>query len=251
MKIYYLLYSYFENELSKENLNFFIKNGLSNNENINFIFIISGNKCSINIPKQKNITILFKNNTGHDFAAWSVALKEIKDKKKYDVIIFMNDTVIGPYLPRYIPKNIHWYEMFCNLLSDKVKLSGLTINYYPWDKEINSEHVQSMIFCLDKTGLDIVYNKIFNLKIEDYNKIYKKSKRDYIIRFEIGLSKEIINNKYEISALYMCDSIKLKTGDIWHNNKYFNSNINPFETMFIKNNRINSPIIDLYTNILK
>lgn len=48
----------------------------------------------------------------------------------------------------------------------------------------------------------------------------------------------------------MCDSIKLKTGDIWHNNKYFNSNINPFETMFIKNNRINSPIIDLYTEII-
>lgn len=88
--------------------------------------------------------------------------------------------------------------MFCNLLSDKVKLSGLTINYYPWDKVINSEHVQSMIFCLDKTGLDIVYNKIFNLKIEDYNRIYKKSKRDYIIRFEIGLSKGIINMKLVI-----------------------------------------------------
>jgi hypothetical protein len=34
MKIYYLLYSYFENELSKENLNFFIKNG--------YFFILNG-----------------------------------------------------------------------------------------------------------------------------------------------------------------------------------------------------------------
>ena len=49
------------------------------------------------------------------------------------------------------------------------------------------------------------------------------------------MSRAIIKHGYEIAALYVCDiNKKYKTGDIWYNNKYFNTTINPFETMFIK-----------------
>ena len=68
----------------------------------------------------------------------------------------MNDTVCGPYLPRYIPSNITWYSMFCNLLSDNVKLCGLTINYMNAkfrDTVTAYPHIQSMMFCTDNIGL--------------------------------------------------------------------------------------------------
>ena len=161
----------------------------------------------------------------------------------------MNDTVRGPFLPRYIPKNISWYQMFCNLISEKVKLSGLTINYFPWRrKEEGSQHVQSMMFCTDKVGLEILNKNIFNLTSNEYEDIYKKRKKNFIIRFEIGMSQQIIKNGFDIAALYICDIKKRKTGDIWCDRRcYFGTNINPLETMFIKKNRVDSKLINFYT----
>ena len=160
----------------------------------------------------------------------------------------MNDTVNGPFLPRYIPTNITWYQMFCNLISEKVKLSGLSINYFPWNnKSDDLKHVQSMMFCTDKVGLEILNKNIFNLTSNEYEDIYKNGRKNFIIRFEIGMSQQIIKNGFDIAALHICDKKKVKTGDIWYNNKYFETTMNPLETMFIKNNRIHSEIINFYT----
>ena len=154
--------------------------------------------------------------------------------------------------------------MFCNLISEKVKLSGLSINYFPWGKtgaeELDAEglssqnaagrasqHVQSMMFCTDKVGLKILNNNIFNLTSNEYEDIYNKNRKNFIIRFEIGMSQQIIKNNFDIAALYICDIKKHKTGDIWYNNKYFGTTINALETMFIKKNRVNSELIEFYT----
>ena len=82
----------------------------------------------------------------------------------------------------------------------------------------------------------------------EYEEIYKKNRKNFIIRFEIGMSQQIIKNKFEIAALYISDVKKHKTGDVWYNNKYFETTINPLETMFIKKNRIDSELIDFYTD---
>ena len=53
---YIILYSYFENDLSLKNLEFFIKNAIFDNKNVKYVFIINGHKLSINLParSQKN-----------------------------------------------------------------------------------------------------------------------------------------------------------------------------------------------------
>ena len=105
--------------------------------------------------------------------------------------------------------------MFCNLISEKVKLSGLTINYFPWgNKNSNLQHIQSMMFCTDQVGLDILNNNIFNLSSDKYEDIYLNNRKDFIIRFEIGMSQQIIKNGFDIAALYYCD-IK-KTQNLRH-----------------------------------
>jgi hypothetical protein len=246
MQRFCIFYSYFQTEESQKNLEFFIKNGITLQDDIFYVFLINNHKCSVAIPNQKNIKIICRDNIGHDFGSWKYGLESIKEN--FDYYIFMNDTVLGPFFPRYIPKNIPWYQMFCNLISEKVKLSGLTINYFPWgNKGQNLHHVQSMMFCTDKVGLEILTKNIFNLTSIEYEDLYKKNRKNFIIRFEHGMSQQIIKHGFDIAALYVCDIKKHKTGDVWYNNEYFGTTINPFETMFIKKNRVNSKLIEFYT----
>jgi hypothetical protein len=161
--------------------------------------------------------------------------------------------VCGPFIPRYVPKNITWYKQFTNLLSDRVKLCGLTLNYFPWNKEINYPIVQSMAFCTDIIGLNLLFmNNIFCNSDNAYTekKLIDNNKKNFIIKYEHGLSKVILESGFEVVALYIADINKFKTDDTWYNNKYLDSTINPFETMFIKKNRISSPIIELYNRLL-
>ena len=65
------------------------------------------------------------------------------------------------------------------------------------------------------------------------------------------MSRAILEQGYRIAALYIADKLKIKTGDIWWDGEYFGTTVNPFETMFIKANRISSPVIDLYTDSLR
>jgi hypothetical protein len=250
MPNYCVFYSYLQTKKTKNNLNFFIKNGLSLNDDIFYVFLINNHKYSSVIPNQKNIKIICRDNVGHDFGSWKHGLDTIN--RNFDYYIFMNDTVLGPFLPRYIPKDMSWYSMFCNLISKKIKLSGLTINYFPWGNKNNDlQHVQSMMFCTDNIGLEILKKSIFNINPIDYENIYNNSRKKFIIRFEIGMSQEIIKNGFEISGLYFCDILNIKTNDVWRNNIYYDTTINPLETMFIKKNRIDSKIIEFYTNTLK
>jgi hypothetical protein len=247
---YCVLYSYFETDKSKKNLTFFLQNGIVENDDIFYVFIVNNDTYQVQIPPQENINVMTRKNLGHDFGSWKHGLESLD--KPFDYYIFMNDTVCGPFLPRYIPKMIPWYQMFCNLLSDVVKLSGLTINYFPWGRrENNWEHVQSMMFCTDKIGVDILKKEIFHYSLEQFEDIYNKSRSNFIIQFEIGLSKCIIQNGFEIAALYYADIKKYKTGDIWYNNKYFNTTVNAFETMFLKTNRVNSTLIEFYIQAIK
>jgi hypothetical protein len=248
VKSYLIIYSYFENMNSLKNLKFFIKHGIKKENNVKYLFIINGDKCSINIPKYENIYILKRPNVGHDFAAWSYGLYN-HNYINYDRYIFLNDTVIGPFLPLYIDSNNKWYEMFCKPINSLNKLSGLSINSFPFNYK-KSSHVQSMMFCTDLIGLKILINsKILCDNISNYIEEIK-IKNNYIIKYEIGMSQQIIKNGYNITSLNYTSLKNKEVDDIWFNNSYFNTTINPLETMFIKSNRINNKLIDFYIESL-
>ena len=249
---YCVIYVYKESEGSKKNLQLFLDNGVLEKDDIFYTFAINGKTLSAPIPKSQNIKIIKRENIGHDFGAWKECLAALEAENMiFDRYIFMNDTVAGPFLPRYI-KSKRWYKMFCRLLSSKVKLSGLSINSDPWNLgKPDMQHVQSMMFCTDRIGLKILKKKIFCHDAIEFQKIYNNGRKDFIVKFEIGMSKAILEQGYRIAALYIADKLKNKTGDIWGDGKYFGTTMNPFETMFIKANRISSPVIDLYTDSLR
>lgn len=240
-----ITYVYFETKKSLINLTFFIKNGVFNNNNVQYNFIIKGNKYSVKFPDYRNIKIYKMKNEGLDFGGYTYSIQMI-NKNTFDYYIFLNDTVIGPFIPRFNSKNI-WYENFISLISDKVKLVGPSIN----GKQYNniSEHVQSMAFGTDNIGLQLLIEKnIFNL--EKNIEVYKtKGKWQFIVNFEIGMSGVIMKSGYEISSFMQSENNykKLKHNDVHFVNKYFGINLSPVEIMFIKSNRMNDLVSKRYT----
>ena len=52
------------------------------------------------------------------------------------------------------------------LISEKIKLSGLYINYFPLEKKGNDlQHVHSMMFCRDKTRFAILKKENFIIEL--------------------------------------------------------------------------------------
>ena len=243
-KTYLISYVYYETPMAIENLSFFIKNGIVFDKNVVYNFIIKSKKLSVNIPKYKNINIYKTENNGYDFGGYSNSLSRI-NINDYDYFIFLNDTVRGPFLPRYV--NNSWYSLFVNLLNDNIKLVGSSINLA--SNETFNKHIQSMCFATDIIGIKLlIKNKIFNEK-ENIKYLKEKGKWNYILKYEIGMSNVITKAGYNISALQLSNNCKqIKHNDIHFENKYFNITLNPLEIMFIKTNRIKDSYVKNYTN---
>ena len=138
--------------------------------------------------------------------------------------------------------------MFCCLISPTTKLSGLSINSDPWRLGMSGmRHVQSMMFCTDQIGLEVLKAGVFSCGPAEFQAAYDNSRDEFIMSYEIGLSRQILDKGYEIAALFVPDALEMSTGDVWYNDRYFGSTVNPFETMFVKANRISSSILSLYT----
>jgi hypothetical protein len=102
-----------------------------------------------------------------------------------------------------------------------------------------------MIFCTDCVGMPVLQEKVINPGI-DYVSEYNEGREYYIRKYEIGMSTAIRDAGYTIAAHYVCDAKKIKTGDVWGGGRYYQGVVNPFETMFVKNNRYSAPLYDLY-----
>ena len=232
-----ILYAYFENENSKRNLIYFLKYGVFDKEDYKYI-LISNSNITVEIPKF--VTLIQRENKGYDFGAWAIGLKEIINTKEnlnsYDYFIFINSTVIGPFLPSYV--SVDWPFLFSEMIDDKVKLVGTTINCR------FKIHVQSMFFLTDKIGLSVLIDKgIFKDNDND-------TKVDVINKREIRMTHEIMNCGYQINCIfslfrdsdYKSDFLK-SLGDVYLKNAIHGPNvvnahdIDPLDVIFFKSNR--------------
>jgi lipopolysaccharide biosynthesis protein len=218
----------------------FIKNCIFYNKNIDFI-IISNNKNN-NYEAPDYVKKLFRDNIGFDFGGWSEALLINNLYKNYDNFIFLNSSVIGPFLPSDYKGN--WTDIYVNGLQNNVKLFGSTINTI--DDPLNQSHVQSYIFSMNKTTLEYLINcEIFSITN------YAKTFNDAIWNKEVLMSRKIIENNWNIGSLlsYYKDvdfTFKYKKpleykivfmNDIMYQ-EYKDKIWNIYEIVFIKGNRV-------------
>lgn len=234
-----VIYAYHESPGAKANLDFFNKYGLYRTEDVTYQLFINGPTCSVKLCNRWS-KVKYRNNIGLDFGAWHQALNEV-NINEYTHFIFMNDTIRGPF------KEKRWIKKFLDLIDESTKLVGLSICCYKGYMGHTlfhdyMPHVQSMLLCTDKIGLNIIYPKIINNSNLD--------RAATIALKEIGASKEILNANYNIRAIlkkFQADYREKHNrqinannghgGDPWYENSYFGETINFKDMIFVKSNR--------------
>ena len=176
----------------------FIKNCIFNDDNIDFV-IISNNTNDKNTNmlnllniSNKNVKILFRDNLGYDFGGWSDALFKDNLYEKYDNYIFVNSSVVGPFLKSDFKGK--WTDLYINGLKDNVKLFGSTINTI--GDPLKRAHIQSYIFSMDKTTLKYLIDCSIFSKTN-----YAKTFDSAIYDKEVLMSRKIIENNWNIGSL--------------------------------------------------
>jgi hypothetical protein len=209
-----------------ERVDHFIKHAVFKDENVDFIFISNGDP--IQIP---GIHMIYRENIGYDFGGWSDALLTNDLYKNYDHFIFINSSVMGPYVPSYCKK---WTDIYIQGLQD-VKLFGSTINAW---RNSSLCHVQSYIFAMDKPTLDyLIECEIFS--ITNYSPHFGDA-----IHKEILMSRKIIEKNWNIGSLlpyykgvdFVQPQVTL-LGDVMFP-EYRNSLWSEYDLVFIKGNRV-------------
>jgi hypothetical protein len=191
-----VIYTYYNSEISKYNLNFFVKTELKYRENIDYIIVINGFDYdkSIEFPKIENLTIIKRENKGFDFGGHYSALKYIENlNENYDYYFFMNSGAIGPIIPHYLSE--HWTTVFIKKINSKVKLVGTSIVcLHPSDLGGYGPKVEGFFFMTDQIGLNL---------LKENKKIFcdHEDKLSAIINGEYGLSNCILNNGYSIDCM--------------------------------------------------
>ena len=205
---YVCMYAYYEkNEEYKENLIYFLQNGLL--EYVDYYIIING-ECTVDIPNLNNIIVLKRENKGFDFGAWSYCINQLT--KQYDYYVFLNTSVKGPYLTEEdINNNITWLDKFLVLFNNEdIKMVGTTINIYQGFTEQIEEyknnygyeppytHIQSMFFILNNEGLNYLLSQ--NFFDEELINSYIDAQK-IVINNEIRLSQLILLNNWNINSI--------------------------------------------------
>ena len=130
--------------------------------------------------------------------------------RQYDNFLFLNCGLVGPKYGSNssISTNSHWTQLFTSLLSDSVRMSGLTIN------PTNSPHVQSFLYAMSTETLPILLSA---------GNIYDCDGRtgfQLIDRYEIGMSRTLLGRGYSIAVPYM-NNLEMGKSLILSRNKKF------------------------------
>jgi len=165
----------------------FIEHCIFYDPNIDFI-IISNNKTKrFLFPHYVNV--LFRDNIGYDFGGWSDALLTYNLYEKYTHFIFVNSSVMGPFI-----ESGRWTDLYLNGLQNNVKLFGSTINATA-EISLDFAHVQSYIFAMNKSTLDYL------IECNIFSKDYVLTFNDAIWKKEVLMSRKIIEKNWNIGSL--------------------------------------------------
>lgn len=130
---------------------------------------------------------------------------------KYDYFVFVNCGMAGPASPSTKWPG-PWTSHFTRLLDDRVKMSGLTLNC---DTVSGLEHMMSIVYALDRIGLDIVMKSgaIFDcLDSGIQDRINEQGLTQFVIdNYEMKMGKVIKDAGYGLRPLIRHDKGMLVT----------------------------------------
>jgi len=217
----------------------FIDKAIFQDENTDFIMICN-NKDIVNFKAPEYVKRLIRHNIGFDFGGWSDALLTDDLYKSYDNFIFVNSSVLGPFLPNNFTGK--WTDIYLAGLKDNVKLFGSTINTCSnYENPTRFCHVQSYIFAMNRETLDLLISG--NIFSKDH---YAKTFNDAVWAKEVHMSRLVLQNGGNIGSLlkyYRGVDFTFKVrpnvimmGDLMFN-QYRNVYWNEYDLVFVKGNR--------------
>ncbi|KAK6221260.1 hypothetical protein QIS74_04828 [Colletotrichum tabaci] len=249
-----ILFTYAESEASRQNLLFFVKHGLHGAAD--FVFVFNGDTDAPTlVPSRRNIKIVKRNSTCFDLGASGQVLREKDLWKGYAKFILMNASLRGPFLPYWTDSC--WSDLFLSKVTDKVKLVGITANCSP------RFYLPSMILATDKVGMGLLLDPKAALAASTpdiyggaddpvgLSGCYDSWKK--AVHAEIGMTSVILNGGYGVDVMMSgfhrgvdhkayCDKTQ-GVGDVLNPDRYFGSNVHPYETVFINPNRGITPVL--------
>ncbi|WYZ40081.1 hypothetical protein EsH8_IV_000422 [Colletotrichum jinshuiense] len=246
-----ILYAFAESDAARENLKFFVSQGL--HDAADFIFILNGETTVASfIPAKDNIKVISRPNTCFDLGAFGEVLRKDGLYKKYKRFITMNASIRGPFLPHWAPSC--WSDLYLDRITDKVKLVGMTANCWP------QFHVQSMIWATDSIGMELLLNPPPGSSVKDDFGTEEDPVGlggcydgwNHAVHAEVGATSTFLKQGYEVDLMmsafhkskkYIEECDTSQNGDVLWNGKYFGTNVHPYETIFIKANRDIDPTL--------
>ena len=216
----------------------FINKAIFEDENTDFIVICNNKTTDFKVPSY--VKTFKRDNIGFDFGGWTDALLTDDLYKSYDSFIFVNSSVVGPFLPANFSGK--WTDIYLAGLTDNVKLFGSTINTcasYATPK--SHSHVQSYIFAVNRETLDfLIATNIFS------KNHYAKTFDEAIWHKEVHMSRLVREHGWNIGSLmkyYQGTDFTFKVtpkvtmlDDIVYNH-YRNVYWNEYDLVFVKGNR--------------
>lgn len=227
-----------------ERVQHFIDHCIFKDDFVDFFIICNDLEIEFYVPDY--VFKLHRENIGYDFGGWSDALLENNIYINYDYFIFVNSSVIGPFLP--VDYSGKWTDIYIHELTDNIKLFGSTINTI--NNPLRMAHVQSYIFSMNReTLIYLIDCDIFSLT--NYTNNYSQT----VYKKEVLMSRKIIEAGWNIGSLlkryhgvdftfkdkqpsdYKQRFISDITSERFRRRWWFED-----EVVFIKGNRTNDPI---------
>jgi hypothetical protein len=178
-----------------ERVKYFIEHALFEDKTVDFVFICNdpnpNTYDSIELPNY--VKKISRENVGYDFGGWSDALLTNDLYKQYEHFIFVNSSVVGPFIPSHCKEK--WTDLYLKGLQGNVKLFGSTINTIKNPYQMS--HVQSYIFAIDKTTLDYL------IECNIFSKThYASTFLDAVWKKEVLMSRKVIEKGWNIGSFF-------------------------------------------------
>lgn len=161
----------------------------------------TGNQKSLNLliriietnPKLKVVFHTFKSNVGRDFSSAAVALREIaKEAARDDCIMFCNRSAYGPLRDNWYFDYVEQYDS-----QENTGLCGSTINFASKAAGLHgceNVHVQTYVYLSKFYVMQGMLNDYPGEKVSERPLLLEEG--------ELGLSKAVINQGFNITSLF-------------------------------------------------
>lgn len=171
------------------------------------------------------ITVLVREDRCYDMESLLLVSRTYDIPHLYDHMVYINCGLAGPKFGSGSPEHWEhlssWTQLYTSLLSDKVQMVGHTLNTH--FNTVYSPHVQSFLFAVNTPMIDIWLKTgaIYECGISNEDFHDELVKMALVWRYEVGISRVLLERGYSIAAAFMHQQGSLGTPLIIDGNSTF------------------------------